>query len=198
MSEFWDYRYRDEEYAYGIEPNEFFKDHIRKMNPGKKVLFPGEGEGRNAVYAARLGFEAYAFDPSVEGKKKARLLAQKYNVSVDYKVESYETIDYPEAFFDAVVLIFAHMHPQKRKLSHQKMIKYLAPGGKLILEGFSKEQLKYGTGGPPDVNVLFSEEELKSDFESLQLEFMEKKVTTLDEGSYHQGEASVIRCIFVK
>ena len=59
MKEFWNSRYQEKEYAYGLEPNLFFKSELIKLIPGK-ALFPAEGEGRNAVFAAKSGWEVTA------------------------------------------------------------------------------------------------------------------------------------------
>jgi hypothetical protein len=59
----WDERYNLPEYIYGTEPNQFLKNFIQKNKPGK-ILLPGDGEGRNSVYAAQSGWKVYAFDSS--------------------------------------------------------------------------------------------------------------------------------------
>lgn len=192
MNEFWNERYASKQFAYGIEPNQFFKEKIKLLKPGK-VLFPAEGEGRNAVFAASLGFEVTAFDPSIEGKKKARQLAAQHQVTIEYRIESYEGVVFDENSFDVLVLIFAHMPAVLRKKYHQKLISFLKPGGTLILQGFSKKQIENNTGGPKDVSMLFSQEELRSDFGSLSQINMETKEVTLNEGPYHHGMASVIQ-----
>ncbi len=166
--------------------------------PQGRVLFPAEGEGRNAVYAARKGFNVHAFDFSREGQKKALALAVGSGVTIDYRVTTYEEADYPAAWFDAVVLVFAHMPPGKRRQWHRKLAGFLAPGGTLVIEGFSKEQLGYPSGGPRDIEMLYSEEELLLDFEELEVVELEKKVIQLEEGLYHKGPASVIRGQFRK
>lgn len=194
MNEFWNKRYAIEEYAYGMEPNKFFKEQIRKLKPGK-ILLPAEGEGRNAVFAARLGFDVIAFDPSVEGKTKALQLAEQHQVNIDYRIESYESIMLEENSVDVLVMIFAHIPQQLRREYHQKLLKYLKPGGTLILEGFSKKQIDKDTGGPKDISMLFSQEELKSDFNSMSDMAITKKDINLKEGIYHQGIASVIQLI---
>lgn len=194
MNEFWNERYAGKEYAYGIEPNQFFKEQILKVNPCR-ILFPAEGEGRNAVYAATLGFDVVAFDPSLEGKTKAIKLADQHQVTIDYRMESYESILLEENSFDVLVLIFAHMPAALRKRYHQKLISYLKPNGLLILEGFSKEQIDKYTGGPKDITMLFSESELRSDFSSLREIKITKNEVNLNEGTFHQGVASVIQLV---
>jgi SAM-dependent methyltransferase len=194
MIEFWNKRYAETEFAYGTKPNRFFKEQILNCEPGR-ILFPGEGEGRNAVYAAQLGFEAVAFDPSVEGINKAKKLADKFNVTIDYRNESYDSIQLQNKSFDYLVLIFAHMPATLRPVYHRKMIEFLKPGGKLILQGFSKEQITRSSGGPKDLSMLFSIDELKSDFNMLSDIIIEKKEEILNEGPFHQGPASVIEII---
>lgn len=66
----WNDRYRHSEYAFGEAPNEYCKAQIDKLPTGK-AIFAAEGEGRNAVYAATLGWDVSAFDISIEGKKKS-------------------------------------------------------------------------------------------------------------------------------
>ena len=197
MNDFWNERYATKEYAYGIEPNQFYKEQLENLIPGK-ILFPAEGEGRNAVHAAKKGWEVFAFDPSVEGKRKAEKLASENGVIINYQIAGYENVHFEPHFFDCIVLIFAHTHPLKRTEIHQKLISFLKPGGTLILEGFSKNQISYNSGGPRDIDMLFSKEELQSDFAS----FSELSVTEtnyiLDEGLFHQGIASVIRVFGIK
>lgn len=197
MSEFWNSRYAREDYAYGTSPNRFFSEQIGKLSPGK-VLFAAEGEGRNAVYAAKLGWEVTAFDQSVEGKRKSLLLAQSANVEIEYLIDTYESVSFPHNYFDCIVLVFAHMPAEKRKQWHQKMVELLKPGGRLILQGFSKEQINYTSGGPRDISMLFSEEELRDDFDSLKELQIEEAGELLNEGPYHQGNASVINVFGVK
>ena len=76
MKKFWNERYADSQYAYGTEPNAFFKSQI-DQRPAGRILLPAEGEGRNAVYAATLGWDVYAFDFSTKAKEKALLLRIK-------------------------------------------------------------------------------------------------------------------------
>ena len=197
MTNFWDERFGNKEYAYGVNPNDFFKGQIDFLIPGK-ALFPAEGEGRNAVYAAQLGWEVTAFDPSIEGKRKAEILAKKNNVNINYIIDNYEFVNFQKESFDCVVLIFAHMHPLKRKEYHQKLTSFLKPKGMLILEGFSKKQIQNDTGGPKDIEMLFSKDELQSDFSSLSQINIEERDVLLNEGPFHQGNASVIRVLATK
>lgn len=197
MTEFWNQRYASVDYAYGTLPNLFYKENLEFLPPGK-ILFPAEGEGRNAVFAAKSGWNVTAFDLSTEGKKKAELLAGLNNVKIDYTIGNYENITFPLIHFDCIVLIFAHMNPGKRNEYHQKLMSFLKPGGLLIFEGFSKKQINRNSGGPRDIDMLFSSEELLYDFGSFSELTITETDYCLNEGPFHQGLASVIRTLGIK
>lgn len=194
MKEFWNDRFKDQEYVYGTQPNQFFKEQIDALSPGK-VLFVCEGEGRNAVYAAQLGWEVHAFDLSEEGQKKAMQLAAQKNVTIHYQIENAATVAYPDNTFDAIVLIFAHFPATIRQSIHQKVVDWLLPGGLVIMEAFHPNQLHNSSGGPRDLSMLYSLELVEEDFPNLDILRLTKEVITLDEGRYHQGTADVIRFI---
>ncbi len=197
MMNFWDSRYATSEYVYGTAPNEFVKEQLQNI-PRGKILFPAEGEGRNSVFAAKIGFDVYAFDSSEVGRAKALELAKESNVKINYLFSDYEKVDYPENYFDVIAFVFAHMHPEYRTKWHRKLQGFLKPGGRLILEGFAKDQLKFNSGGPKDINMLFSEEELMQDFNQLENVTLQNAIISLNEGDFHNGLASVIRLTGIK
>jgi hypothetical protein len=131
MKEFWNQRYAEKEYVYGILPNHFFKEQLA-LAPKGKILFSAEGEGRNAVYAALQGFDFFAFDNSKQAKNKAVMLAQKQKAFIDYHVVDFENINYAENSFDVLVFIFAHFPSEIRKQYHEKLLSYLKPNGLVI------------------------------------------------------------------
>lgn len=199
MKEFWNTRYAEEEFVYGTEPNEFYRQEIQKLQPGK-ILFPAEGEGRNAVYAAILCWDAVAFDQSESAKIKAEKLAADRGVQIRYQVADLKNFEAKSESFDALVLIFAHFPAALRKEFHQKLIGYLKPGGTLILEGFSKSHIQFNSvnekaGGPKDVSMLFSKEEMEADFADLTEIHVTELETELEEGRYHVGKSAVIRVV---
>lgn len=194
MKEFWNERFGMQEYVYGTTPNEYLKEVLAGIKPGK-ILFPAEGEGRNAVYAAQLGFEVDAFDYSEAGRQKALALAELKAVSINYQIQDFDTWEPIPETYDVIALIYAHPPVGKRELYHSKVLKALKSGGIIILEGFNKSQLGNKSGGPQVHEMLYSVDELKSDFQSLQdLEIYELQ-TELSEGDFHKGIAEVIRMI---
>lgn len=195
----WDDRYREEEFAYGEEPNNYLKEQLSKLTPGS-IFFPAEGEGRNAVFAAKLGWNVSAFDISVEGKNKAVTLAKKNDVAISYKVGELETLDLGNEQFDAIALIYAHFPATIKSRYHQTFDRLLKKNGTIIFEAFSKKHIDYVTanekvGGPKDIESLFSIEEIGSDFPNYEFSELIEKEIELSEGLYHNGVGSVIRFV---
>jgi SAM-dependent methyltransferase len=197
MNGFWNERYSEKEFVYGKHPNEFLKEELEKLPVGK-ILFPCEGEGRNAVFAAQIGWEVDAFDLSEEGFKKALLLSQERKASIRYVIEDAISIEYPANTFDVVSLIYAHFPSAIRQKVHRKITNWLKPGGKLILEAFNPNQLANNSGGPKDISMLYNNDMLLEDFKELKTELLFTTKIKLDEGKYHQGEADVIRYVGIK
>lgn len=202
MKTFWDDRYQQEEYAYGTEPNLFFKECISQLSPGL-LLLPAEGEGRNAVFAAQKGWKVTAFDQSEAGKNKAMLLAVQKGVDITYDVMEITHMPYPAEKFDAVALIYLHFPDNVRQDYHRKIADNIKPGGYLILEAFSKKNLAYrlgnpSVGGPDQLALLFDIEEIKTDFPGFLWHITEESDIYLNEGIFHKGNANVVRIFGVK
>ena len=194
----WNDRYSKDDFAYGEQPNNYLKEQLEKLNPGI-ILFPAEGEGRNAVFAAKLGWAVSAFDISAEGKNKALRLAETNKVTIDYKVGELQTLNYSTEQFDAIALIFAHFPADIKSLYHKTLDKYLRKNGLIIFEAFSKRHdyisRNEKVGGPKDITMLFSIDELKSDFVNYEIIELVEKEIELSEGLFHNGEGSVIRFV---
>lgn len=195
----WNDRYRESEFAFGTEPNQFLKEQLPLYTPSA-ILFPAEGEGRNAVWAAELNWDVTAFDQSEEGKQKALKLAEQKNVTINYLVDSCEGVSFENWSFDVIVFIYAHFSADKKAQYHKQLNNYLKPGGIVILEAFSKNHLEYRTknpsvGGPIDLKSLYSEEEIMEYFHDFEIICLKTEVIQLSEGKYHDGQGSVVRFI---
>lgn len=197
----WDARYGAPEWAYGTEPNVYFRDKLSALIPGK-ILLPAEGEGRNAAFAASRGWSVEAFDISMEGKNKADRLAADMGRCIEYVVaDALEVVYRPESV-DAIAFIYAHFPWEARKMAYSRLLKALRPGGMVILEAFGKRQLEYqphqASGGPKDADLLFSLDEIRELFPDFEvLEMLEGEVQ-LHEGLYHNGQGWVCRFFGVK
>lgn len=201
--ELWNERFSSEEYIYGTEPNEFFKQQINLLDAGK-LLLPGEGEGRNAVYASSKGWIVDTVDFSESAKAKALKLAESKSVKINYIISDLAEFDYPGNEYDLIGLFFVHLKPSVRDLVHSKLIKSLKSGGRIILEAFNKRQINNTSGGPRDIELLYDEKDILSSFSQLlgdskgEILLLENTITELNEGNYHKGKADVIRFIGLK
>lgn len=203
MKEFWNTRYGESIYAYGIEPNIFFKEVFDRLLQKGVVLFAAEGEGRNAVYAAQKGWQVKAFDLSIEAKNKALLLAKQRGVEIDYVVSEIDSLADSFDLVDALVLIYAHFPKEVRRGYHQQLSRYVKMGGLLILEAFEKKHIEKQlvnpkVGGPNQIDMLYSIEELRDDFPDFDFLLLEEADVVLNEGIFHQGEARVVRVLAKK
>lgn len=194
---FWDKRYSSIGFVYGTEPNTFFKDELDKLKAGN-ILLLGEGEGRNAVYAAAKGWNVDAVDFSTIAKKKALKLAEENSVSINYEITDLSEYKPKSNYYDAAAIIFLHLNPKIRNVIHAKVAASLKPGGTLILEVYEKEQLGKDSGGPKNIDMLYSKEELKDDFKKMKIIVLGKEIITLNESEQHAGEAVVLRLIGIK
>jgi hypothetical protein len=195
----WNERFSKEEFAYGEQPNNYLKEQLEKLDTGK-ILFPAEGEGRNAVFAARMGWTVSAFDVSVVGKNKALRLAENNHVAIDYQVGELQTLHYTPEEFDVIALIYAHFPAAIKSSYHRMLDKFLRKNGLIIFEAFSKKHVDYlarneKVGGPKDIAMLFSIDEIKSDFANYDIIELEEKEIELNEGPFHNGTGSVIRFV---
>lgn len=192
MTNMWDEKYLREGYLYGTEPNEFYKSELNLLQPGK-ILFLGEGEGRNALHAARLGWDVDAYDYSTEGQKKALNRAEEEKLKLNYTVQDLNDLSLNNEMYDVAVLVFLHLPEELRIKTHNNVINALKPGGKVIFEAFEKEQINNTTGGPKSTDLLYSLEEIFTDFQDFELKKFSKETPLLDEGPGHQGKAITVR-----
>ncbi|QJX47795.1 class I SAM-dependent methyltransferase [Hymenobacter taeanensis] len=194
-AEFWDARYESEAYAYGTEPNTYFRQQLDKLPPGRLLLL-AEGEGRNAVYAARHGWQVTAVDFSDEARAKAQRLAVAQGVHLDYQVDDVTSLRWQQpGHYDAIGLIYAHLPPVARWAVHAAAAQSLAPGGQLFLEAFSPRQLGLPSGGPKSAELLYTPDILAQDFMGLTVRENHELGVVLHEGSFHSGPANIVRLL---
>ncbi|TVR13423.1 MAG: class I SAM-dependent methyltransferase [Balneolaceae bacterium] len=197
MQEFWNKRYSDKNYAYGIDPNVFFKEQLGKLKAGK-LLLPGEGEGRNAVYAAKRGWEVTAVDFSVKAQIKANNLAAEHDLTINYIISNLMQAEIPEEEFDAAAFIYVHLTNEDAEKVLLNVIAALKPGGTFFMECYSEKQLGRKSGGPKDINRLYTIPQMRKLLSGLKITKLNEVEVPLQEGEFHQGKAMVIRAVGVK
>ncbi len=192
--DFWNQRYSDAAYAYGTEPNQYFKTQLDCIaNPGR-ILLLCEGEGRNAVYAAQKGWQVTAVDFSKIGQQKALKLAAEKHVSIEYMISDVAQFEFDKyGPWDIIGLFYAHFPSNIRASIHQKCSQALAPKGQILLEGFNQQQLGHASGGPKNMDMLYSQNMLAEDFAGLDILENSELTIMLKEGEGHVGLGYVVQ-----
>jgi ubiquinone/menaquinone biosynthesis C-methylase UbiE len=121
-------------------------------------------------------------------------------VEIEYEVGEFQSLTYQINQFDVVALIYAHFPANQKSNYHKIMATYLKPNGIVIFEAFSKRHLDYVSkndkvGGPREIEMLFSIDEIKSDFNNFEIIELAEQEIELNEGLYHNGKGSVIRFV---
>lgn len=190
----WDERFDTPEYIYGTQPNDFLVSVAHQIPPAK-VLCLADGEGRNGVYLASLGYEVVSVDQSAVGLAKAQKLAIAKQVSITtIQANLADFVIEPEAW-DGIISIYCHLPSPLRNKVYPQIIRGLKPNGVFIFEGFAPEQLQYNTGGPKDLDLLPKLVTLQEELGSLNWEISQDIERELSEGRYHNGKAAVIQML---
>jgi cyclopropane fatty-acyl-phospholipid synthase-like methyltransferase len=189
----WDQRFAGDEYAFGTQPNTFLAEHAGVLTG--PVLSLGEGEGRNGVFLATQGLEVLGVDGSSVGLAKARALAQTRGVEILTELVDLATFEPEPNRYGAVVSIFAHLPSALRRRLYPRVERCLKPGGVVLMEAYSEQQLPKTTGGPKDLDMLMTRAKIESEFPNLEPILLRELDREVNEGSRHNGLASVVQFI---
>jgi SAM-dependent methyltransferase len=193
----WDERYSGEGWAFGTKPNDFLRQEAHRIPEGQ-VLCLGEGEGRNSVFLAEMGYEVVGVDRSQVGLDKAQALARERGVFVETVVSGIEDFDLTEGEWEGIVSIFFHLPPELRRRVHRSVVQGLSPGGILILEAYTPRQATRGSGGPTDPRKLMTLEGLREELEGLDILIGREIERDIREGDMHHGVGSVVQVVAVR
>jgi SAM-dependent methyltransferase len=189
----WNARFAAPDYLFGTAPNAFLAANAHRLKRGNRALCVADGDGRNSVWLAGQGLEVTAFDFSPVAVEKARHLAKERGVSVRYEVASVYDWSWPSGAFDVVAAIFVQFaDPPMRSFMFERIVRALAPGGLLLLEGYTPKQLEYRTGGPPHVENLYTEPMLREALAALKILELREYEAVLEEGRQHAGRSALI------
>ena len=178
-SSYWNARFQEQGFAYGEEPNDFLFSCADQLTRGK-ALSLGEGEGRNAVYLAKLGFEVTAVDFSEVGLKKAQALAQQHGVQIQCICADLADFEISSESWHLVVSVFSQPENAVRQRLYGQLAQGLRLGGAFVLESKVGSDTS-GKGRYPSVNALCQE------IGPLRVIHAREEERVLSEGRYHQG-----------
>jgi len=193
---FWNGKFSKADYFYGTKANEFLASKIELIKNKKKLLCLGEGEGRNALFFANNGFEVSAIDASDVGLAKLDSKSKEENLNIKTVCMDLNHWKADEKY-DVIVASYLHMFKDERKSLFEKIENSLYSNGYFIGEFFSTKQLTYNSGGPKDLELLYTIEDFENHFLFCKKDLSEE-IVILDEGIGHQGEACVIRVVIQK
>lgn len=189
----WEERFSAGGYLFGTQPNAFLKAQADRLRPGMCALSVADGDGRNGVWLAQQGLHVHAVDFSPTALRKARELAKRRGVAIETECADLLHWTWPEAAYDVVVAIFIQFAPpDARTRMFEGMKRALRPGGVLMIEGYRPKQLEYGTGGPRQLDQLYTRELLEQAFGEFAELAIEEYDTELNEGERHTGMSALI------
>ncbi|HEX4410041.1 MAG TPA: class I SAM-dependent methyltransferase [Xanthobacteraceae bacterium] len=195
MSEYerWETRYGTPEYTFGKTPNYFLASCKSLLPSAGRALAVADGEGRNGVWLAEQGLDVTSIDFSPSAQAKARTLAAERGVKVNFEQTDVHRWLYPADTFDVVAEIFTQFStPDERAVKWAGMRRALKSGGLLILQGYTPKQLQYGTGGPKQIENLYTRAILEGAFGDFHdVKFVEEE-REMHEGAAHAGMSAVI------
>ena len=192
----WNERFSQPGYLFGREPNAFLVQQSARLVPRARLLCVADGEGRNSTWLAARGHEVTAFDLSPVAVNKAQALAAELGVSVEYQISGTDTWAWSAAQYDAVVAIFIQFAaPAQRAALFAGMWQTLKPGGLLLIQGYTPKQLQYRTGGPQQLDHLYTAELLRELLPEAHWLELREHDAVLGEGSAHRGPSALIDAV---
>jgi len=191
--QFWDSRYDREDYLFGEAPNTFLARQAHLLKAGMSALAVADGEGRNGVWLAELGLTVTTTDIAPRAVQKALALAARRGVNLDAQLADLDQWTWPRETYDVVVAIFIQFAPpaaRQRLFAHMKAA--VRSGGLILLQGYRPEQLAYGTGGPAQIENLYTEVVLRDAFADFDILHLESHDSDISEGPGHHGRSALI------
>ena len=170
---YWNERYAERGTLWGADANQFVVRYLSDLPPGR-VLDLASGQGRNAVWLAARGHSVTAVDISDVAAQQAGEVAAEAGVEVDFVTADLLSWEPDPAAFDLVLLSYLQVPAELRRAVHDKAIRAVAPSGVVFVIAHHLDNLDQGVGGPPDPDVLFTEDQLAGDFADLDVEILER------------------------
>ncbi len=193
----WEERYsKSDDYLFGKTPARFLSENPGWFCPGQRGLSVADGEGRNSIFMASQGLEMTAFDMSETAVTRAKDLALQQGVSASFNVSDWDSWNWDAPGYDLLAAIFIQFAgPSERGKQFANIKAAVKPGGILMLHGYRPEQIKLGTGGPPFVENMYTDEILRKYFGNWHIERLASYERDVQEGRGHSGKSALIDLI---
>ena len=165
-AEAWNERYRDSELVWSAGPNQFVEAELSGLSPGR-ALDLAAGEGRNAIWLARRGWQVTAVDFSQAGLDKGRTLAD--DVTIEW-VCADATTWRGDSSYDVCVVAYLQLAAEERRAAVRNGFASVRQGGVFLLVAHDTTNLTEGTGGPQSADVLMTAEDILDDLDGERFE----------------------------
>lgn len=193
----WEERFATPDYVFGQEPSVFLTQHTDLLTPGATALAVADGEGRNSVFMAKQGMTVTALEYAPSAIAKAKTLADRHGVADRITFQQVDVLDYdwPDVY-DLVAGIFIQfVGPKDRARLFEDMKNSVAPGGLMLLHGYTPKQIEYGTGGPPTPANMYTDAMLREAFAEWDIIRCAEYEREIQEGTGHCGQSALIDLI---
>lgn len=191
----WNDRFLSEQFVYGTEPNIFLAEMQKKLSIAGNALAIAEGEGRNAVFLAEQGMNVTAWDYAESGLKKTKILAQQRSVTVNTELVDLNEAIWEKERWDEIICIFGHFPTDLRNKTLQGVKESVKGGGYFVTEVYSIHQLPYKSGGPQNLDFLYTPEEFLQTFSDWHIVHFFMGEVVRNEGELHNGLSHVIQFV---
>ncbi len=166
----WDERYAGTELVWGLEPNRFVRAQCERLPIGRAIDLAC-GEGRNALWLARLGWQVTGVDYSAVAIERARDLTTRESMAVAARLVwevSDVTTDPPRPeLFDLVLISYLHLPPDQFRAVLRNAGRAVAPRGHLVIVGHDLRNLREGVSGPQDESLLYDGQQIRAELTTL-------------------------------
>jgi SAM-dependent methyltransferase len=177
----WDERYASAEQVWSGDPNGALVAEVGELAPGT-ALDVGCGEGADAVWLARRGWQVTALDVSAVALERARRHADDAGVTVTWLHSGLEDADLPA--FDLVSAQYAALLGTPGHDAERALLGAVAPGGVLlvvhhaVLDGFREHGVDPADYVlPPDLAARLEDDD------EWQVEVFERRTRSVSGGA---------------
>jgi cyclopropane fatty-acyl-phospholipid synthase-like methyltransferase len=195
----WERRFTTPQYLFGTRPNAFLVSQRDRLKRGAKALAIADGEGRNGVWLAEQGLDVLSVDFSPAAQEKARKLAAERHVPLRTELADLTQRVWEHEAYDVVAAImiqFARSPEREAIFAGAKSA--LRRGGLFLLQGYRPEQLNYKTGGPPDIENMYTDEMMRGMFGDMRILHLKAHDDVIEEGAGHAGLSALIDLVAEK